>query len=266
MGEPENPRAAIILNYQAEAEKYWTLQDDEDNVDDDYYQTYLEPQREVLIGLLPAVREAFTELGLNTWDNVRIADSIHVKGRDLLVGVYANDRTPRRAIKDRLVYAVAHAKLPSSTRKAIAVAGRKVVICHGRSKEWYVLKDFLTNELKLDVDEFNSVPVAGLSTKERLLQLKTTAGFAFVVLTAEDRVEDADGEGHHRARENVVHEAGFFQSHLGFEKAIVLLEHGCKEFSNIAGIQQIRFPKDDIRPAFDEIRRVLVREHVLKPG
>ena len=57
-------------------------------------------------------------------------------------------------------------------------------------------------------------------------------------MTAED--EHSDGTTH--ARENVVHEAGLFQGKLGFSKAIILLEEGCKEFSNIEGLGQIRFP------------------------
>jgi hypothetical protein len=44
----------------------------------------------------------------------------------------------------------------------------------------------------------------------------------------------------------------------------VLLEEGCEEFSNIHGLGQIRFPKEDIRPAFEEIRRVLEREGLIE--
>lgn len=62
---------------------------------------------------------------------------------------------------------------------------------------------------------------------------------------------------------NVVHEAGLFQGRLGFTKAIVLLEEGCEEFSNIQGLGQIRFPKGNIAPAFEEIRRVLEREGLI---
>lgn len=34
----------------------------------------------------------------------------------------------------------------------------------------------------------------------------------------------------------LIHEAGLFQGHLGFEQAILLLEDGCEEFSNIYGL------------------------------
>ncbi len=62
---------------------------------------------------------------------------------------------------------------------------------------------------------------------------------------------------------NVVHEAGLFQGRLGFTKAIVLLEEGCKEFTNIQGLGQIRFPRGRISSAFEEVRRVLEREGLI---
>jgi predicted nucleotide-binding protein len=85
------------------------------------------------------------------------------------------------------------------------------------------------------------------------------ASFAFLVCTAEDELLD----GKQQARANVIHEVGLFQGRLGFERAIVLLEEGCKEFSNIAGLDQIRFPKGKISAAFEDIRRVLEREKIL---
>jgi predicted nucleotide-binding protein len=78
-------------------------------------------------------------------------------------------------------------------------------------------------------------------------------------MTGDD--EHPDGKQH--ARENVVHEAGLFQGRLGFRGAIILLEGGCEEFSNIEGITQIRFPKGKISAKFEEIRRTLEREGLL---
>lgn len=65
------------------------------------------------------------------------------------------------------------------------------------------------------------------------------------------------------ARENVIHEVGLFQGRLGFERAIVVLEDGCTEFSNITGLGQIRFPRGQIRASFEECRSVLEREGLL---
>jgi len=68
--------------------------------------------------------------------------------------------------------------------------------------------------------------------------------------------------GEMQARMNFIHEVGLFQGRLGFERAVILLEEDCKEFSNIEGLGQIRFRRNDIRAKFDEIRRVLEREGI----
>lgn len=140
-------------------------------------------------------------------------------------------------------------------RKAETV-GTNVFIGHGRSLVWRELKDFLEDRLRLPVDEFNRVPIAGVTNIARLSEMLDAASIAFLVMTAEDE----QPSGKMRARMNVVHEAGLFQGRLGFTRAIVVLEDGCEEFSNIEGLGQIRFPKGNIKAAFEEIRQVLERE------
>ena|ERR1022692_3488078 len=135
-------------------------------------------------------------------------------------------------------------------------SGRVFIGHGGASLVWYQLKDFLSDRLGLSWSEFNSEAAAGISTTERLQTLLEDADFAFLVMTAEDG--HADGSTH--ARENVVHEIGLFQGKLGFKRAIILLEQGCAGFSNIHGLTYIEFPKGNLKPAFDEIRRVLERE------
>ncbi len=138
--------------------------------------------------------------------------------------------------------------------------GTKVFIGHGGSEAWLVLKNFLTDRLKVDCDEFNDESAAGVATVGRLRTMLEQAQFAFLVMTAED--VHADGKPH--ARENVIHEAGLFQGRLGFERAIVLLEEGCAEFSNIHGLTHIPFPRGNIRAAFEDIRLVLEREGIIQ--
>ncbi|TFZ54924.1 hypothetical protein E4V01_24300 [Methylorubrum sp. Q1] len=150
-------------------------------------------------------------------------------------------RAARRSRKDQLV-------------------GTNVFIGHGRAPAWRVLKDFVKDRLGLPYDEFNRVPVAGITNIARLSEMLEAAAVALIILTAED--EQADGKL--QARMNVIHEVGLFQGRLGFTKAIVVLEEGCEEFSNIQGLGQIRFPRGNIAAAFEEIRLVLEREGLLK--
>lgn len=135
----------------------------------------------------------------------------------------------------------------------------RVFIGHGHSPLWRELKDFIYDRLNLPWDEFNRLPVAGISTTIRLSQMLDQACIAFLVMTAED--EHSNGNLH--ARENVIHEAGLFQDRLGFERAIILLEEGCEEFSNIKGLVQIRFPKGNISAVFEDVRQVLEREKIV---
>lgn len=137
-----------------------------------------------------------------------------------------------------------------------ARGGSKIFIGHGRSTNWKDLKDFIHDRLHLEWDEFNRVPIAGIQNIVRLSQMLDDAAIALLVLTAED--EQVDGRMH--ARMNVIHEAGLFQGRLGFEKAILLVEEGCEEFSNVQGLGQIRFSRGKISETFEEIRRVMERE------
>lgn len=147
----------------------------------------------------------------------------------------------------------------SGKERQVAPQGRgNIFIGHGRAQDWKELRDFIRDRLQLPWDEFNRIPIAGVTNIARLHQMLGEANFAFLVMTAED--EDSDGALH--ARLNVIHEAGLFQGRLGFEKAILLLENGCGEFSNIQGLGQVRFPKGKINMVFEEVRLVLEREQI----
>ena len=140
--------------------------------------------------------------------------------------------------------------------------GTRVFIGHGHSQLWRELKDFIQDQLGLQVDEFNRVQTAGVSTIGRLTEMMDSSGIAFLVMTGED--EQPTGEL--RPRENVVHEAGLFQGRLGFQRAIVLLENGCEKFSNNAGLTHVDFPKGNIRAAFWDVKETLEREELLNQG
>ena len=138
--------------------------------------------------------------------------------------------------------------------------GRTVFLGHGRSEAWRELSTFLREELGLAYQEFDRDSSAGMTIVARLEEMLKKSGFALLVMTAED--ESSDGKLNPRM--NVVHEAGLFQGKLGFKRAIILLEEGCEEFSNIHGLKHIPFSPGNIKSSFEDIRRVLKREGLIQ--
>ena len=131
----------------------------------------------------------------------------------------------------------------------------KIYIGHGRSPQWRDLKDHLENH-GYKVVAYETGARAGFTITEVLEKMRSETSFALLVHTG----EDIDEAGIAHARENVAHETGLFQGSLGFRKAIVLLEKGCNEFSNIAGVQQLRFSKGNIKEIFGDVILTVMRE------
>lgn len=131
-----------------------------------------------------------------------------------------------------------------------------VFIGHGRVPAWRDLKDHLQDKHNIQVEAYETGARAGHVIRDILEEMIAKSSMAFLVLTAED--DQADGTS--RARQNVIHEAGLFQGRLGFARAIVLLEQGVENFSNIDGIQYIPFKKDRIQETFGEVVATINRE------
>lgn len=165
-------------------------------------------------------------------------------------------------VLQHLKQAASHMERQLKSAKKQERVGTNVFVGHGRSLLWRELKDFVKDRLGLPFDEFNRVPVAGVTNTARLIEMLDAAAIAFLVMTAEDETN----EGKIQARMNVIHEVGLFQGRLGFTKAIIMLEDGCDEFSNVQGLGQIRFPKGNIKAAFEEVREVLEREGLVDQG
>lgn len=131
-----------------------------------------------------------------------------------------------------------------------------VFIGHGGSSQWRDLKDHLADKHQFKIEAYETGARAGHTIRDVLEEMITKSSFAILVMTGEDK----DGDGNLRARQNVIHEIGLFQGKLGFNKAIVLLEKETEEFSNINGIQQVRFSKGNIKETFGDVLATLKRE------
>jgi predicted nucleotide-binding protein len=131
-----------------------------------------------------------------------------------------------------------------------------VFIGHGRSPLWRDLKDHLHEKHGYQVVAYETGARAGHTIRDALEEMVDNSSFALLVMTAED--EQADGN--FRARQNVVHEAGLFQGRLGFARAILLLEEGVQEFTNVQGVQYLQFARGNIKEVFGDILATLRRE------
>jgi predicted nucleotide-binding protein len=135
-----------------------------------------------------------------------------------------------------------------------------VFIGHGRSKLWARVQLFLQEELHLETVSYESESRVGLSIVPILETMLSQATFAVLLLSGEDQT----AEGERRARQNVVHEVGLFQGHLGFQRVVMLLQSGLEEFSNVAGLQYIQFQGESIEQTFWELQKALRREGLVK--
>ncbi len=147
-------------------------------------------------------------------------------------------------------------KLPPMPKDQAAVPKPRVFIGHGQSTQWRDLKDHLHEKHGYDVEAYEVGVRAGHTIRDILDDMLTKSSIAILVMTGEDATE----EGHLRARQNVIHELGLFQGRVGFSRAIILLEEGTEEFSNIHGINQIRFGNQNIKETFGEVLATLRRE------
>jgi len=135
-----------------------------------------------------------------------------------------------------------------------------IFIGHGRSSLWRDLKDHLTDKHDYKIEAYETGARAGHTIRDVLDEMANKSSFAILVMTGEDE----DKTGKLRARPNVIHEIGLFQGRLGFSRAIVLLEDETEEFSNLFGVQQLRFSKGNIKEVFGDVLATLKREFDIK--
>lgn len=179
----------------------------------------------------------------------------YVDDRNTEVTVSANSRHEIESIFNIFETSADQCKLPPLPKKEIQIKS-KIFIGHGGSSQWKELKDHLHEKHGYEIEAYEVGARAGHTIRDILKDMLDKSYFAILVMTGEDK----DKHGNLRARQNVIHELGLFQGRLGFSRAIVLLEEGTEEFSNIEGIHQIRYGKANIKETFGEVLATLRRE------
>jgi predicted nucleotide-binding protein len=185
--------------------------------------------------------------------------SVYGRGLDLTasmdsiqctINVKAPERADIETVFDVFEKNVDSCRLPLQASKPVVFIG------HGSNKIWRDLKDHLQDKHGIQIVAYETGARAGHAIRDILQEMVSKSSFAILVLTGDD--EQADRSV--RARQNVIHETGLFQGRLGFSRAILLLEEGVEDFSNMDGIQHIKFAKGNIKETFGEVLATLRRE------
>lgn len=130
----------------------------------------------------------------------------------------------------------------------------KIFISYGHNELLKLkLKEFIRDRLKREIIVLDELPNSGLTIVEKLEKASSYCNCAIVLLTKDDELM----EGGMRARQNVIHEVGFFQGKYGRNKVILLCEKGVELFSNISGIMRIDFEATHFEAVYDSIRMEL---------
>lgn len=129
----------------------------------------------------------------------------------------------------------------------------KIFISHGHHEVAKLqLKDFLQRTGHVAVILGEQPGRQGLTIIESLERFSVGCEFAIILLTADDVTSD----GGRRARQNVIHEIGFFQGRLTRARVILIVQFGVEIPSNLSGLFYLEY-KDELREVFDDLRVVL---------
>ncbi|MEX1228872.1 MAG: nucleotide-binding protein [Planctomycetaceae bacterium] len=136
-----------------------------------------------------------------------------------------------------------------------------VFITHGHSEDWRHVKSFIENDvgISLDAIELAEQPHGGSAyIAEKFERYADQCSCAVILMSGDDKAYDPDANEETRARENVIHEIGYFQACLGRDRVILLKENGVNIPSNILGRGYIPFYKGHISEVDTLLRRELI--------
>jgi predicted nucleotide-binding protein len=130
----------------------------------------------------------------------------------------------------------------------------RIFISHGHNEILKLkLKDFLRTRLNRETVILSELPNESYTIVEKLENASKLCNLAIVLLTKDDEAKD----GGMRARQNVIHEVGFFQGKYGRKNVILLCEKGVDLFSNISGILRLDFETGHFEEIYECLRKEL---------
>jgi predicted nucleotide-binding protein len=130
---------------------------------------------------------------------------------------------------------------------------KRVFISHGRAPDWREVQPFIERDVGLETIELAQQPNRGRTVLQKLAEESDQCSYAVIVMTGDDEV----GDDPPRARENVIHEIGFFQGKYGLNRVSLLYEEGTNIPSNIHGLVYMPFPKGLCSASFGTLHREL---------
>jgi predicted nucleotide-binding protein len=142
-------------------------------------------------------------------------------------------------------------KLGANMEEILRSKRANVFLSHGHNELLKLkLKDFLANRLGQTPIILAEQPSRGLTVVEKLERTSEMCCFAVILMTKDDQQVD----GGLRARQNVIHEVGFFQGKYGRKNVVLLAERGIELFTNISGIIRIEFEQDHFEQCYEPLR------------
>ena len=209
-----------------------------------HYFTEAAKELQVLRKELPDLYAEFAELPINP----------QVKMAQMTAGVEPEWRYGRSQLQrlardiDQIFEIRANNELAAP---ATASRPARVFISHGRAPDWREVQAFIERDIRLPTLELAQEPNLGMTILGKLVDAAEQCDSAVIVMTGDDL--DADGQA--RARENVIHEIGYFQGKYGLSRIVLLHEDDVNIPSNIQGLVYIPFPKGVIHATFGLLMR-----------
>jgi predicted nucleotide-binding protein len=153
---------------------------------------------------------------------------------------------------DQILEVRANSELSQPTSQSVAEHTR-VFISHGQSADWREVQAYIEKDIGLATLELAQEPSIGQTIIEKLENSASSCNSAVIVMTG----DDIDANGQARARENVMHEIGFFQAKYGRGRVALLHEEAVSIPTNLSGVVYVPFPEGNIAASFGVLSREL---------